>query len=594
VAFTIDSIPEGVHVTPNAGTLVAGEYRDIQITATNTLDRSWIKDSIVLFTDPGAFMSGVEALPFAVRTICRPPDWNVDPTLYQLSMTMVARIQFDTAPPYNNYVFSNDPEDQVAAFINGELRGTAKLVQSAPNNTYKAFVTIYGNTADIGDSLTFELFNASECKHYPAFISPGGTFNFATDGTQGTPGGPKVLQNYGPLLSDVPLHKGWNWISFNLGFPDPTINQALHNIPNAAGDLIKDQTHFAVYNNGTWTGSLTSITNTSAYLYQAAKPNNIKIIGDPLTPASVHIPIVQGMNWIGYIPTYSLPVTTALASLNPSAGDIIKSQDAFAQYVASTSSWVGNLKTMEPLQGYLLKISTGGTLTYPLPLPFTSDEQIKSRSPESLTTFWNVDATQYEFNMTLIGNFQYDDMNATTAGMELGAFVGDELRGVGEAVYVEYLDTYVFFMTGFANKSGEQLHFKLYDHNTGNIQDLKETMAFVPNMNEGTIEEPVPFTLQTTGIGDVESDLSFNVQPNPFRDETVCRFELPEAQEVHIIVTDMDGKNLYVKQIQGNAGMNSFVWKGCSTGGTLLSNGVYFIRLETEEGILTKKVMLQR
>lgn len=597
VPFTIDSIPDWLNVSPDAGTLVANEIRDITFTAPDTMELGWFKDSIVLHTETGLnpfFMGGDEALPFDVRNICRPPDWDIDPTLYQMSMTLVARFQFDTTPPVgDNYITSIDPEDQVAAFINGELRGTAKLVKYV-GSVYLAYVTIYGNVSDIGDSLTFELFNASECKHYPATFGSGGSITFIADNVQGSPAAPRFLRNYGPLLSDVPLQKGWNWISFNLGFPDPSINQALHNIPNAAGDLIKDQTQFAVFNNETWTGSLTQVGNTSAYFYQAAKPNNIKIIGDELDPALVHIPIIKGTNWIGYIPTYSLPVTAALATLHPKAGDIIKGQDAFAQYVSPANGWVGNLKTMESLHGYVLKIDTAGTLTYPGPQPFTGEEHHQSRSAESLTSFWNVDASQYEFNMTLIGIFQYEGINATAEGMELGAFVGDELRGVGEAVYVEYLDAYVFFMTSFANKSGEQMHFKLYDNNTGEIQELSEKMTFAANAFEGTIEEPVPFTLQTTGLGELQSELSLNVQPNPFRDETVCLFELPFAEDVHLIITDMQGKNVYFKSLQANAGMNRFTWKGCATNGAMLTKGIYFIRMETEQGVLTKKVVLQR
>jgi flagellar hook assembly protein FlgD len=95
-------------------------------------------------------------------------------------------------------------------------------------------------------------------------------------------------------------------------------------------------------------------------------------------------------------------------------------------------------------------------------------------------------------------------------------------------------------------------------------------------------------------VNDVFGELSFNVQPNPFRDETTCFIELPDAQLVGLIVYDVDGKNLYSTQIQANAGMNTFIWKGCSTNGTPLGKGIYFMRIETVQGVLTKKVVLQR
>jgi hypothetical protein len=152
----------------------------------------------------------------------------------------------------------------------------------------------------------------------------------------------------------------------------------------------------------------------------------------------------------------------------------------------------------------------------------------------------------------------------------------------------------MFFLTCYANKNGEQLQFRLFDPAAGEVLPLQERMSFAANNHHGSVEVPFPFTSQTTGISEVKAELSFDVQPNPFRDETVFRIELPAAQNVQLIVCDMDGKSLYLTEIQGNAGMNSFAWKGCTTMGTPLSNGFYLVRMATDQGILTKKVVLQR
>ncbi len=588
IDFTIQSIPNWVHVTPTAGTLVPNEILDITFTAADTLATGLLSESAVLQTVSSQnpfFMGGDEVLPIGIRTICRPPAWEVNPADYQLTMTLITRMRI-------NNVYSIDPEDMVAAFIDGELRGVAKLIQVPPANNWIAFVTIYGNHADIGKLVTYELFDASACLRYPGYFS-GGPFTFTSNGTQGAPNAPRVLDDNGTVVRDIPLNKGWNWISFNVGFPDPTINSALEQISNPAGDLIKDQISFSVHTNNTWSGSLSTIGNSSMYMYQATKPNTIRMTGTPLTPASEAIPIVSGWNWISYIPTYKLAVNAALASLPAQAGDIIKSQTSFAQYVNSTVGWIGDLKKLEPPHGYLLRMNTAGTLTYPVQ-PFTSDEPIVRNHEEAILSHWNVNPSQYEHNMTLIGMFQFDEVNATTSEMELGAFVGEETRGVGTAVYVEYLDAYLFFMTSFANTSGEQLHFKLYDAKTGETQVLAERMTFIPNQHYGSIDIPVPFSLQATSIVDVDNELSFNVQPNPFRDETAFLIELPDAQLVHLMVNDVNGENVFYTQIQANAGMNRYTWKGCSTTGSPLPRGIYFIRMETTQGVLTKKVVLQR
>jgi hypothetical protein len=80
-----------------------------------------------------------------------------------------------------------------------------------------------------------------------------------------------------------------------------------------------------------------------------------------------------------------------------------------------------------------------GTIIYP-PASFTDDDPPTSRDERILPTFWTVDATKYEHSMTLIGIFQDNNTNVTTASMELGAFVGEEIRGVAEAIYIDYLD----------------------------------------------------------------------------------------------------------------------------------------------------------
>jgi hypothetical protein len=393
-------------------------------------------------------------------------------------------------------------------------------------------------------------------------------------------------------LREIPVKAGWNWISFNLGFPNPAINTVLSNIPNPAGDLIKDQTKFSTYGNGTWSGALSTITNITMYQYQAVQPNIIKFTGNPLTPASVPIPIVAGWNWIGYTPNYPLSVNAALASIPKTAGDIIKSQTGFAQYVNNTVGWLGNLTQLKPLNGYLLKTALAGTLTYP-PSPFT-EGQSEGRSETSLPTFWNVEATQYEHNMTLIGIFQYHNANATTELMELGAFVGNEIRGVAQAVHIEMSDSYMFFLTSYSNTNGEQLHFRLYDPATGEVQELEEELTFIPNYHQGSIESPIPFSLQTTGTAELSDGQMFEVQPNPFRNETVCRIELSKAQDIVISISDLNGAEVYNIMALAHEGLNTYGWDGNSTAGSPLSNGVYVVRLKTEHGISTRKVVLQR
>jgi hypothetical protein len=59
------------------------------------------------------------------------------------------------------------------------------------------------------------------------------------------------------LLREVPFNYGWNWLSFNLAFPDNSLNAALASLKHPANDLIRSQTAFSQYSGG-WFGSLTN------------------------------------------------------------------------------------------------------------------------------------------------------------------------------------------------------------------------------------------------------------------------------------------------------------------------------------------------
>ncbi|MBK7939621.1 MAG: T9SS type A sorting domain-containing protein [Lewinellaceae bacterium] len=206
--------------------------------------------------------------------------------------------------------------------------------------------------------------------------------------------------------------------------------------------------------------------------------------------------------------------------------------------------------------------------------------------PTEVANYWNVDPTQYEYSMTLVGMLHNDGQNATSASHELGAFAGNELRGSVQAIYVEPLNAHLFFLTVFANASGEQLAFKLYNNATGQVQELAENMYFAANLQEGAIEDPKPFTLKTSGLPEVDVSTYLEVKPNPFHRSTTILFSSTQAQDLHISITDVAGRIVFRQKIAAAAGVNKFRWEAGD-----LQSGVYFVRMETPEGTAVKKVV---
>ncbi|MBK9337222.1 MAG: T9SS type A sorting domain-containing protein [Lewinellaceae bacterium] len=586
--FSILNVPDWVQVVPDQGTLVPNETRQISFTVNSTVAFGHWSDSIVLRTETGQnpfFMGGDEKLPVGARVVCRPPYMPVNLSQYENTMSMVLKLNIEGA-------FSTDPEDIVAAYINDEFRGMANVQYVPQVNIWLAYLTIYGNPADLLKPIRLEVWDASMCQRYSSVIEP---FTYQPDNVIGITDNPQVVHTNGLLLREIPITQGWNWLSFNLAFPDNSLNAALASLKHPAGNLIRSQTAFSEYNSG-WLGGLAQLNNTSMYMYRASVPDTLRMQGTPIDPATTPIPVAAGWNWIGYVPDYSLPVNEALASLPAQYGDVVKSQYAFAQYLNPMIGWVGNLKYMMPPNGYQLKLAQAGTLTYPPPpAPFGENQAGARGETETPTALWSVNPSAFEHSSTLIGMLRSNGANVTTSAMELGAFAGDEVRGTAQTIYIEPLDAHLFFLTMYANTTGEPVHFKLYDNATGAVRDLAETLYFAPNQHLGDIENPVPFELQTTST-DVEigAAFEFDIQPNPFQSETTFRFVLPKDEAVTLTISDASGRELTALRANARAGLNALAWDGRSDTGEWLSSGVYLVRLKTAAGSATRKVVLHR
>ena len=86
----------------------------------------------------------------------------------------------------------------------------------------------------------------------------------------------------------------------------------------------------------------------------------------PATPISLQSSGENGLkwNWISFLGQDNMDINEALASLQPSAGDIIKSQHSFAIYDPALK-WIGNLEYLQPGEGYMIKVATDQELVFP-------------------------------------------------------------------------------------------------------------------------------------------------------------------------------------------------------------------------------------
>ena len=83
--------------------------------------------------------------------------------------------------------------------------------------------------------------------------------------------------------------------------------------------------------------------------------------------------------------------------------------------------------------------------------------------------------------------------------------------------------------------------------------------------------------------------------PNPFNSQTVLAYFLPEAGPVRLEVFSLLGQRVAVlHQGPQSAGHHRLYWNGLDAAGRSSASGVYLYRLETDFGVLTRKLMLLR
>ncbi|MEA3286856.1 MAG: T9SS type A sorting domain-containing protein, partial [Candidatus Marinimicrobia bacterium] len=366
-------------------------------------------------------------------------------------------------------------------------------------------------------------------------------------------------------------------------------------------DLIKDQTSFSMYVDGfDWVGTLDTIRNESMYQLKIAESDTLMFVGYEVDPELDTIAVSSGWNWIGYLPQVSYPVDYALETLPATTGDLIKSQFAYAQYVEGIG-WLGNLTYLDPQLGYLLSSLNEGELIYPFmdqPLAKAVDQADFTTQLLDGTPDWVVRAQDYEFSMNITGLLFTHDSVSTDAFDMIGAFVGDECRGVAQPVFIEALDQHMVFMTVYGSADeNDPVIFRAYDADSDEELYIEESLVFVPNDIIGNVDEPFIWGARYLGIGDAgyipdTYSLSQNY-PNPFNPVTTMGFGLPEDGHVSIRIYNLLGQEIRTLIDQDmTAGYRFVEWNSLDDAGRPMTSGIYLVVMQSGSFREVKKMLM--
>jgi hypothetical protein len=576
--------------------------RDIAFAVDNTLaGGSYTGQVTALAADTaGTDTTGTAVFDIYLNVACEEPVWTIDPGDFEFNMTIVGRVDLE-----GTGVMLTRPEDRLVAFVGNQLRGMASPSEALGDTLI--FLTVYSNRAS-NETVRFEVWDDDKCKWYRNTEE---RFPFIADDIIGSTAAPVTLTAVGTLSESVgvfTLDAGWNWFSTHVASGDMSVVNVLSSLSSSADDIIKSKTAFAVFDPGTptgWVGSLTTLDNTSGYMIRLAEAGTVIHEGSLVDPSATPIPVDAGWNWISYLPRDPSSVSNSLGDLTTQAilegGEVVKSHSAFAQWDAG---WLGSLNVMEPGQGYRLLLqgsSLPGTFTYPAnpaaAVGIAGASGGARREPEvssSRQPAWAVAANRYQHNMTVIAVLQSDGVERRGDGDIVGAFVGEECRGVGNVMYVDGIDRHLVFLMIHGDDVGEEtVRFRVGDAASSRVYDVVETVTFDPDAASGTLREPVVFVTgpERDGVPSVFR-LTQN-HPNPFNPQTSIRFELPVASRVVLTIYNVLGQEVR-KLVDRNYGPGSYdvVWDGTTASGTTAASGVYFYKLKAGAFSDVKKMVL--
>ena len=192
-----------------------------------------------------------------------------------------------------------------------------------------------------------------------------------------------------------------------------------------------------------------------------------------------------------------MSVSEALANIEVEDGDYITSHGiGYAEF--SNGAWTGTLETMSPGQGFLYKSVSGNSFLYNDAIVSKAKALYAKRLAVEVAP-WSVDVHKYPNMMCVTAELFNGDAVVDGDNYYLGAFVGDECRGVAKYINGKY------FLSVYGDKKAT-VNFVAVDKETGEEFTSGQTVDFTADVL-GSVSAPYPIYIVTpTGINGITAD----------------------------------------------------------------------------------------
>lgn len=377
-----------------------------------------------------------------------------------------------------------------------------------------------------------------------------------------------------------------NWSGYSIymdPIPPTTISTVLADVADNMVISIR-QTPYGIW----WPPqNINTIGNISPLLGYKAKTNALDctvIYGTEVADKTVNLP--QGASYLPVRVSYPVDVTD-LFSMDPSGNKLLIVYDMHTNEVFWPIGGVFNLTQLWPGTAYLVNMIAGDAVTYPA-AKNTGPVAIPSFEYKQVKSTWN--------EVKLTGNPHFisisqDALHEAVSGDVIGVFDANGIC-VGIAEYAceachLYIaangdDEYTTEKDGLA--IGEKMNFRLYRPSTGQEFGLTPTYNGTMPNSDGLfqlngISQVTGFKFGPTSIH--ENQLSnISIYPNPSNGLfTISGIVAP----VDLVVTNAQGQETFRSTVKNNAQLDL----------SSLPNGIYFVKLMSENSVRIEKVVLK-
>jgi hypothetical protein len=326
----------------------------------------------------------------------------------------------------------------------------------------------------------------------------------------------------------INLNSGWTWLSTYVEQNGIDGLGMLENGLDPNGVMIKSQRDgFLSYANGMWMGTLEAITNEKMYLVNTSDSTEVTFTG-PVAQLNAH-PITLNPNWtwLGYPSPFAVDIDDALSNLNPTNGDVVKSQSGFAIY-STNGGWYGALSTLTPGMGLMYQSHNSQPVTFNYGVGMSRALRANLTAEDN---HWVPDVHAYPNNMNIMAVVELNGVELEDERYELAIFSGNECRGSVRLVYVESMRRYVAFLTVAGEEEGE-LCLALYDTMTGEAYyNTTDCLNFEANAVLGSLSMPYFARFGGTAELDEWGDPTVVLYPNPVSAGHLFQMALPDESK---------------------------------------------------------------